>query len=164
MKHYFKSALLVMLVALSSLVAAGQEQKQDEVTALINAAKFLEQNPLDKKAKGIRKSALEWVIATDKVSVQICSKFLTDVGDKYKYSSEMLGQYTIGMAAFKLSNPGKDEESAQLRGYESVLLSYEAMAKQEPKAKNSFLDGLLAKRADGTLAQHVADNSCKEKQ
>jgi hypothetical protein len=162
-KHYFKASLFVLLVALSSFVAAGQEQKPDEVTALISATRFLEQNPFDKKAKGIRRSAVEWVIATDKVSVQLCSNFLKNAGDKYKYSSELLGQYTIGMAAFKLANPGKDEESAQLAGYESALVSYEAMTKQEPKAKNTGLDGLVAKRADGTLAQYVADNRCKEK-
>ena len=66
--------------------------------------------------------------------------------EKYKYSSEMFGQYTIGMAAYKLSNPGKDEASAQLAGYESALLSYEAMVKEEPKAKDSSMDALLAKR------------------
>lgn len=33
----------------------------------------------------------------------------------------------------------------------------------EAGAKNTGLDGLVAKRADGTLAQYVADNACKEK-
>lgn len=105
---------------------------------------------------------MEWIIATDKVSVVMCAGLLSRMGDKYKYSSEMLGQYTIGMAAFKLTNPGKDEDSAQLAGYESALISYEAMVKEQPKAKNSFLDELLTKRSDGTLAE-FATNSCKDK-
>ena len=123
MKARTKFLVSVLMLASCSIVFAQQEQKMDEVSALISAARFLEQNPLDKKAKGIRRSAMEWVIATDKVSVMICSKFLIDIDKKYKYSSELLGQYTIGMAAFKLSKPGKDEASAQLAGYESSLLS-----------------------------------------
>jgi hypothetical protein len=69
----------------------------------------------------------------------------------------------IGMAAYKLTNPGKDEASAQQAGYESALLAYEAILKEQPKAKNAFLDELLVKRGDGTLTQYVADNNCKEK-
>jgi hypothetical protein len=62
-----------------------------------------------------------------------------------------------------LSNPDKDEASAQLAGYESALKAYESILREQPKATNAFLDELLVKRADGTLAQYVAENNCKEK-
>ncbi len=163
MKTHPKFLISILLLLSCSVVAAAQGQKPDEVAALISAVKFLEQSPLDKKAKDLRSSALTWVIQTDKVSVNICANFMREYDDKYKYGSELLAQYTIGMAAYKLSNPGKDEASVQLAGYESALLSYEAMVKQQPKAKNSKLDALVAKRVDGTLAQYVADNGCKEK-
>ena len=163
MKTHSKFLLSILLLASCSVVAAAQEQKPDEVAALVSATRFLEQSPLDKKAKDVRSSAVKWVIETDKVTVSICANFLRAYDDKYKYGSELMGQYMLGMAAYKLSNPGKDEASVQLAGYESALLAYEAMVKQESKAKNSKLEALVAKRADGTLAQHVAENSCKEK-
>ena len=69
------------------------------------------------------------------------------------------------MAAFKLSNPekAKDEDAAQLAGIESTLTSYEAMIKEQPKARNAFLDDLVTKRADGSLTKYVAENNCKDK-
>ena len=164
MKTYYKSLLLILLLVSSAFAAVNQEPK-DDVSKLIAAARFLEQTPFDKKAKDVRKWALEWVIATDKVSVSLCGSLVSGVnkGKEYKHSGETTAQYAIGMAAFKLANPGKDEASAQLAGFESVLSAYEAMMKEQPKAKNTFLDELLAKRADGTLAQYLADNNCKDK-
>jgi len=37
------------------------------------------------------------------------------------------------------------------------------MIKTEEKSKSSFMNQLLAKRADGSLAQFVKDNNCKDK-
>jgi hypothetical protein len=162
MKPFCKSLILILLLVSSAFGSVAQES-HDDVSRLIAVAKFLEQTPFDKKAKDVRKWALTWVIATDKVSVNLCGSLVSGVnkGKEYKYSGEMTAQYAIGMAAFKLANPGKDEQSAQLAGYESVLSVYDAMMKEQPKAKNAFLDELLAKRADGTLAQYLAENNCK---
>ena len=126
--------------------------------------KLLEERPFDKDAKKIRGWAVGWIIETDKVSVKVCSLILT-LEKKYKYNGELMAQYTVGMAAFKLANPERaaDEDAAQLAGIESAIVAYESMIKTEAKAKNSFMDQLLAKRADGSLAQFVLDNNCKDK-
>jgi hypothetical protein len=104
-----------------------------------------------------------WLIVTDKVSVKACSLLLS-VDKKYKYSSELFGQYTFGMGAYKLANPDKaqDEDAAQQAGVESALTAYEAIVAEQPKAKNAFMDDLLAKRGDGSLAAYVKGNNCKE--
>lgn len=155
---------LILVGLLNSNSFAGSYHQDDPVQTLIKAARFLEERPFDKDAKKVRGWAIEWIIQTDKVSVMICSVILK-VEEKYKYSSELTGQYTIGMAAFKLSNPDKasDENAAQLAGIESAITSYESMVKTEPKAKNGFMDQLVAKRADGSLAEYVLANNCKEK-
>lgn len=154
----------VLIGLVGSPSAARVYQKEDPRETLIKAAKFLEEKPLDREAKKVRSWAIGWVIETDKVSVKICSLILK-VDDKYKYGAELTGQYTIGMAAFKLANPEKasDENTAQLAGIESAITSYESMVKTEVKAKNGFMDQLVAKRADGSLAQFVLDNNCKDK-
>ena len=84
---------------------------------------------------------------------------------KYKYSGELLVQYTIGMGAFKLANPEKaqDEDAAQQAGVESAMMAYEAIVAEQPKAKNPFMDDLLAKRGQGSLAAFVKENNCKDK-
>jgi hypothetical protein len=142
-----------------------QKDEKDTPATLIKAAKFLEEKPFDKSAKDVRGWALKWVIETDKVHVTVCSLLISGIDKKYKYSGELFGQYTIGMAAFKLANPDKasDEDAAQLAGINSALTSYEAMVKEQPKAKNAFMDDLITKRTDGTLAKYVAENNCKDK-
>jgi len=156
-------ATLLALVIMASPAAAQKDEKQ-EIDLLIKSAKTLEEKPLDKKAKDVRSWAMKWIIATDKVSVTVCSLIISGP-EKYKYNSELLAQYTIGMAAFKLSNPenAKDEEGAQLAGVQSALTAYEAIVSQEPKAKVQFMDDLLSKRADGSLAQYTRENNCKSK-
>ena len=157
-------ACLVLVGLLSVNSIAGSGQKEDPAQTLIKATKFLEERPFDKDAKKVRGWALGWVIETDKVSVNVCSLIL-QVDKKYKYGSELTGQYTIGMAAFKLANPDKasDENAAQLAGIESAIISYESMVKAESKAQNTFMDQLVARKADGSLPQFVLENNCKEK-
>ncbi len=157
--------LLGLILLLTSVGVSAQKDEKNETDTLIKAARFLEQRPFDKGAKDVRAWAIKWVIATDKVSVTVCSLLISGIDKKYKYSGEVFGQYTIGMAAFKLANPdkAKDEPAAQLAGIDSALTSYEAMVKEQPKARNAFMDDLLAKRATGALAQYVAENNCKDK-
>lgn len=165
MRRFFILCSLIVLVLFSAGKVSAQVDEKDAPATLIKAAKFLEEKPLDKEAKNIRSWAISWVIQTDKVGVTVCSLLVSGIEKKYKYSGEIFGQYTIGMAAFKLANPDKtkDEDAAQMAGIESALTSYEALVKEQPKAKNAFLDGLVAKRGDGSLAKHVADNNCKSK-
>src|SRR5712671_3252506 len=151
--HILVSSLIIISL-LTAANASGQKGEQNEPDMLIKATKLLEEKPFDKGAKDVRPWAIKWVIETDKVSVTVCSLLVSGIDKKYKYSSEIFGQYTLGMAPFKLANPdrAKDEDAAQLAGITSALTSYESMAREQPKAKNAFLDDLLAKRADGSLA------------
>ena len=165
MKRSYVIACLILLLLLAP-VAFGTIDQADEVNSpetFIKATRFLEQKPLDKDAKELRGQALRWLIATDKVSVKACSLLLS-VDKKYKNSSELFGQYTFGMGAYKLANPDKaqDEDVVQLAGVESALTAYEAIVAAQPKAKSSFMDELLAKRRDGSLAAYVKENNCKE--
>ena len=41
------------------------------------------------------------------------------------------------------------------------LRTYESMVKEQAKAKNAFLDDLVAKRGQGELATFVLANNCK---
>lgn len=160
-------AWAVMAVLFSSPVLGRGEQKDDKDSPdkLIKAAKFLEEKPFDKNAKDVRGWALNWIISTDKVSVTVCSLLISGIDKKYKYSGEIFGQYTIGMAAFKLSNPekAKDEDAVQFAGIESALIAYRAMMTEQPKARSAFLDDLVAKSADGSLPNYVVQNNCKDR-
>lgn len=133
---------------------------------LIKAAQYLEENPFSKDAKGIRAFAVKYVIETDEVSVVVCGGELTSplLDKKNKNSTELIGQYTIGMAAFKLQNPSnKNENDAQLAGIESTLRAYEKMTAEKPKTKHDGMDGLLAKRNASELKGLVDQADCGKK-
>ncbi len=134
-------------------------------TQLIQAAKFLEAKPFDKNAKTMRGMAVRYVIETSDVSVLICGGDITKpfLDEKNKNSTELIGQYTIAMAAFKLENPSRkdDENAAQLAALESVLRTYEAMLREKPKSKHALMDTYIQKRDNGELKALVDGANCK---
>ncbi len=152
------------LVFLTAQFIFAQNSPGDKET-LIKASQILEAQPIQDRAKDFRSWAMRYVIETDDVSVTICSQILSAVMDKKnKSSSELLAQYTIAMAAFKLSNPdkAKDDNLAQLAGMESMLRAYENILKEKPKNKFQALDDLLAKRDKGELKKFVEEGKCAE--
>jgi hypothetical protein len=159
-----RKILTIVAIAVFLCVAAqAQTTKRDQ---LVKIATTLEQSPFGETAKDDRGWAVRWVIETDEVSVVICSNEYTGafLDKKNKYGSELLAQYTIGMAAFKIANPNlkDDDDAAQLAGIESALRAYEAMVAAKPKAKFQKMDDLLAKRASGELTK-AAVGGCGKK-
>lgn len=157
----------LFLVGIAAQTSLAQSGKTIDKATFIKGTQLLEQDPFMKNAKKIREAMLFYVIQTDDVSVVVCGGDLTKAAldKKNKFSSELLGQYTFGMAAFKLENPekAKDENAAQLAGLESMLRAYEAMVKANPKAKFAGVDDLITNRDNGTLAKLVADADCGKK-
>lgn len=154
----------MLLIGLTARVNFSQNTSSDKET-LIKATQLLEVNPFVDKAKDFRGWAMRYIIETDDVSIVICSQMLTSMMDKKnKNADELLAQYSMGMAAFKLINPDKvkDEDSAQLAGLESMLRAYENMVKEKPKTKFQALDDLVAKRDKGELKKLVQDSKCGE--
>lgn len=162
----FAIVFALLIVGLTAQISFGQDQNQKDKEMLIKAARFIEEKPFDKQAKDIRAWAVKYSSDTKDVTVIICGGTASPLLDKKnKFGSELLGQYLIAMTAFKLEQPTKanDENAAQLYGLESVLKTYEAMLKENPKAKATKIEELLTKRNDGTLTKFVADAECGKK-
>lgn len=167
MKKNIITLVLILFVLFSVQIAFGQDnEKTSNKELLIKATQILEAQPFHEKAKDFRSWAMKYVIETDDVSVVICGGQLLDavMDKKNKYNGELLAQYTIAMAAFKLSNPdqAKNENAAQLAGMESMLKAYEAMVKEKSKAKFNKLEELITKRNNDELKKFVEDSKCGE--
>lgn len=156
----------LLVVGLFAHSVFAQDQQKDK-EMLIKAAKFLEEKPLDKDAKKIRSWAVTYIIQTDQVSVVLCGGELMEpvLSKKNKNSGDLISQYTIAMAAFKLANPDKkdDENAAQLAGIESALKAYQVMIAENPKTKFDGMDILLSKRDKGELKAAVEAANCAKK-
>lgn len=159
--------LAFVLIGVCWQSAFAQDKSGLDKTTFIKAAKILEQDPFIKDGKKYREVMTYYLIETKDVSVVVCTSNATTAlfDKKYKFSNELFSQNLFGMAVFKLENPDRatDEKAAQLAGVESMLRAYEAMVKQNSKAKFAAADDLLNKRTDGTLAKFVADNDCSKK-
>ncbi len=153
-----------VFILVSASAASAQSFGAEEV---VKAARFLEEKPFDKEAKNIRAFGVQYVIETEDVTVVLCGGDVTKhfLDKKNKNSTELIGQYTIAMAAFKLQNPDKkdNENAAQLAGLESVLKTYEAMIAQKPKTKHKGMDEYVQKRNSGELKALVDAADCGKK-
>jgi hypothetical protein len=160
--------LCVLAIALALTIHTfGQDTKPSDKETLVKASKILEQAPFHEKAKDFRAWAVNYVIQTDEVSVVVCGGDIMAplLDKKNKFSSELIAQYTIGMAAYKISNPASasDENAAQLAGIESALRAYQSMVKEKPKAQYAPMDDLAAKDTSGELKKMVDAANCGKK-
>ncbi|MGH9820105.1 MAG: hypothetical protein ACRD43_08030 [Pyrinomonadaceae bacterium] len=119
------AAITLIVLGLTAHGVFAQDKKSsspEEKTTFVKGTRFLEQDPLNKKAKDISKGLLFWLIEAPDVSVSLCSDFLSPLGKKYKYSPEVTGQFTFGMGAFIIEHPDKanDEKAVFSGGLESV--------------------------------------------
>jgi hypothetical protein len=162
-------SLIFGLLLIGSIVTAAQaqDQRQKDAANLIKAARFLEEKPLDKEAKGIRGWAVSYLMETKDVNVTVCGGFLMQplLDKKNKNSTEMIGQYMIGMGAYKVANPDKndDENEAQFAGLESAIKAYKAIIAEKPKTRFPGMDDLATKLDKGELKSLVIAADCTKK-
>ena len=165
---YLKRISSIAVVAIVfTIFATGVSAQEFTSEHLVRAAKLLEVSPYDKNAEAIRGAAVRYVIDTKDVSVLICAGDITKpfLEKKNKNSTELVGQYTIALAAFKLENPSQkdDEDAAQLAALESVLRTYENMIKEKPKTKFAPMDNYIQLRDKGELKALVEKAACGKK-
>ena len=156
----------LLIVGLTAQITFAQSQKEKDRLTFINNAKLLEKMPFDKNAASAREWGFKWVADTDEVSVVLCSDTMKLIPEKKnKFKSELLMQFTFGMAVFKLENPDQknDENAAQLAGLESMLKTYAVMVAENPKAKSPGMDELVEKRDKGELKAMVEAANCGKK-
>jgi carboxypeptidase Q len=154
-----------LVIALTAQVSFAQTQKEKDRASFISNTRLLERKPFDQNADVARQWGFKWVADTDEVSVTLCAEIMKLIPEKKnKYKSELLMQFTFGMALFKLEHPDQknDEMAAQLAGLESVLRTYEVMLNATDKAKNAELDALLVKRNNNELKAVVEAAQCKK--
>ena len=159
----FSAIATILILTASGFAQADANEKAKTQELFLKATQILEADPFVDKAKDFRGFAMRYVIETDDVSVTVCSgPVLEPIMDKKnKYSSELLAQYTLGMAAFKLQNPAKkDEDEAQLAGLESSIKAYQAILKSKPKSQFPVMDDFVTKLQSGELKKLVLAAKC----
>lgn len=164
MAKYLASMSSFALLALA--LAAAINAQTFGSSELIRASQILESAPLSKDAKGIRALAVAYIIETKDVTVTLCGGDLMApiLDKKNKNSTELIGQYTVAMAAFKLQNPdNKDENAAQYAGLASAVRAYRAILAEKPKNKHAGMENLAGMLDRDELKGAVEAADCASK-
>jgi len=157
---------LICVLEIQCTLGRGLSTPEERAKA-INTARSLERDPLAKDAPPNRQWLLNWIIEVPDIRFKSCVGLLSpDVGNHYRYSTEVNQQIIFSAAAFKLEHPDhlRNDTGAYIAGVEGALRAYEMLMKSVPDAKLAFLDDLVAKRDRGELADHVtklAKEKCK---
>jgi Protein of unknown function (DUF998) len=131
----------------------------EERAKVIELTRMLERDPLNENADATRQWLREWTIDVPEIRFHVCNELLSHgLGENYPYSREINLQTILSGAVFTLEHQDKarDDVGAYIAGVEGSLRMYEVLAKSRPDARSAFLDGLVAMRDRGELADHVA--------
>jgi hypothetical protein len=174
MRVYLRLTSLLAIVSLLAVAAWAQSKRgpstPEERDMALKGARLLEADPFYKESKKIREWFTLWLIEVPDISIELCTDYLGPVaGSKKDYATEIFTQTMFSSAAFIVEHPdqAKDKVAVNLAGVEGALRVYEAVLKTKPKARQEFLDGLIAKREKGELkayVQDIAQTKCKGKQ
>jgi hypothetical protein len=152
-----------MLLVAPTVAAAADRgpstpEERKQVIELIHA---WQANPLGPQAKDQFGSVLKFFADVPDMTVHMC--MILDKlpkGDK-KDGNTIFGGAFMGQAAFVIENVEKkaDLTGEYEAGTESALRVYEMLLKANPKDRESYLDDLIQRRENGTLADFVKERS-----
>jgi hypothetical membrane protein len=131
----------------------------EERAKVIELTRMLERDPLNENADATRQWLRQWTIEVPEIRFHVCNELLSHgLGENYPYSREINLQTILSGAVFTLEHQDKarDDVGAYIAGVEGSLRMYEVLAKSRPDARSAFLEGLVAMRDRGKLADHVA--------
>jgi hypothetical protein len=151
-------APFLLLLAASAAWAQQPPADPDEAKRVVlRYTRALEVDPLAETAPRARRMLVEWLQSTRDYTVVVCDILGPIPAEKPPHSAELLAQQMFGNVAYQIEHPGeKDRNRLQVAGVESMLKSYSAMLAEDGNARIPYLDGLLAEKKKGRLAQHMA--------
>lgn len=155
------AALLGFLSCATSTIAAAQTQSlAEDQKRFVSVVQNLEIAPLDPELQHDRAWAIQWLTDTPDISVNVCLEPIGGVSGKaYAGAPNIIVQYMLGMGAFIIKNPEKqnDPDAQQLAGVESALRAYQSMRTAQPLAISSMLEKLVEVQKRGELPGFVHD-------
>jgi hypothetical protein len=152
----------MLLIAPAAVTASDRgPSTPEERKQLIELIHAWQANPLGSQAKDQFGSVLKFFADVPDMTVHVC--MILDKlpkGDK-KDGSTIFGGAFMAQAAFVIENPDKKADllAEYQAGTEGALRVYELLLKANPKDRESYLDDLIQRRENGTLADFVKERS-----
>lgn len=156
---------LIGLFVLGSAVAGQdappstpQERKQ-----IVELAKKLEQNPLDKSLTQDALRLSQRIIDVPDITVTLCSGAMPWIQERYKYSPALAMVYTFAAASYVIEHPEKESGDSSWAGIQAALRGYQNIVKKQPDAKSAAAERLLEDEKSGKLEKLVREGCGPER-
>lgn len=152
------ATLLFTSLKVDPALAKPPSTPEDRAKA-VTLARELEQDPMADDALGKRKWLIKWYEKVPDITVIICDLLGPLPGDDHPFFPFVLVQSMFSQGAFIIEHPdqAKDKVAAQTAGMMGSLKVYEVFVQAVPDGRLPFLDDMLKRRDDGTLATYMAE-------
>lgn len=153
---------LVLLVALLPGIPALAKKPAstpEERARAVQLARELEKDPMAGDATEKRAWLIKWYERVPDITINVCNLLGPFPKDDHPFFPQVLTQSMFSGGAFIIEHPdqAKDEVAVQTAGILGALKVYEVFAKSQPNERLPFLDDLLKRRDDGTLASYMQE-------
>lgn len=158
--------LLVSLLQASPVMAKRPASTPEDRAKAVQLARELEANPLADDAPDKRRWLMKWYEQVPDITLTVCNLLGPFPKDDHPFFPRVLTQSMFSGGAFMIEHPdqAKDQVAVQTAGMIGALKVYEAFVKVLPDERLPFLDGLLKRRDEGTLAAYMpeaVEKGCK---
>jgi hypothetical protein len=158
----FRSAFVTILtLSLSAAPAFAAQEAEDAPSGLypreVSLIRALEKRPLT-TGSADRTELFQWLADEPDLRLSWCAGLLLEAKDADgEIGGAALIQAILSAGAAVIDYPEieKDYLATARAGIAGALRAYEATLRAEPKRRSSFLDGLLARQAAGTLDEYI---------
>ena len=167
MSRLLATALLFFsLVWVGPALAKPPASTPEERAKAVRLARELEANPMSADAAEMRSWLIRWYTRVPDITIKVCDLLGPFPKDDHPFFSEVLTQSMFSGGAFMIEHPeqSNDQVAVQTAGMIGVLKVYEAFVKVSPDKRLPFLDRLLKRRDEGTLAAYMpaaVEKGCK---
>ncbi|MBZ5647925.1 MAG: hypothetical protein LAN37_11965 [Acidobacteriia bacterium] len=158
--------VLGLVVVLSGVVAHAQSaapSTPQERKEIIELAKKLEQNPLDRSLTDDARRLFQRIIEVPDITVTLCNGAMPWIQEKYKYAPALAMVYTFAAASHVIEHPAADSGASSWAGVQAALRGYQNILKQQPDAKSRAADRALQQEKSGKLEKTVREGCGPEK-
>lgn len=117
----------------------------------------LEARPLAAGAAEGRAAFFQWISGSPDVSVSLNGGVIGPLLDSNsRYKADLLNQFILSSAAYKIENPEADEVAVNVAGLEGALAAYTVIVSQQGRrARDSFMESVQERSENGTLRGYV---------
>jgi hypothetical protein len=128
---------------------------------VIDCIKWMRGNHPDIQSSERKQAAafvLQWVTGSPDVSVQLGTKFFTDVSGEKKnpYGADLAIMFMFGKTLYLIEHPDdKDEANAEYAGVKDMITLYEVILKRNADNKSKMMEKYVKLEKDGKLKDTV---------